>query len=69
MYQITNHNYDNRRQFVIQNHGFTYQRKYNTNNLELMIQTLQQQVNQMQTQINSLSSDGGGGEDPDIGTM
>ena len=34
-----------------------------------MIQTLQQQDNQMQTHINNLYSDGGGGEDPDIGTM
>ena len=35
-----------------------------------MVQTLQQQVDQMQTHIINLSSDGGGGgEDPDIGTM
>ena len=66
MYQRNNTNNDNRRPYNIQNHYFTYQRKGNTNELELMMQTLQQQVCEMQIQINNLSSGGGGGE---IGTM
>ena len=65
MYQRNNTKNDNRRSYIIQNHYFTYQRKYNTHDLELMIQSLQQQVNEMQIQIKSLgsdSSDGNGGE-------
>ena len=74
MYQRNTTNNDNRRQFVIQNHYFTYQRQYNTNHLDLQIQFMQLQIEQMQTQIDSLSSGGsgdpGGGGDPDgIGTM
>ena len=67
MYQKNNTNNDNRRSYIIQNQYFTYQRKGNTNELELVVQTLQQQVNEMQIQINNLSSGGG---DPDgIGTL
>ena len=57
---------DNRRQFVIQNHYFTYQRKGNN---ELAAQALNIIVADLQTQINNLSSGGGGGGDPGgIGT-
>ena len=69
MYQRNTTKNDNRRQFVLQNHYFTFQRQYNTNHLDLQIQFMQLQVEQMQTQIDSLSSGGGGGGDPDgIGT-
>ena len=54
MYQRNNAKNDNRKNIVQQNHYFTYQRRYNTNNLELMVQTLQLQINDMQTQINSM---------------
>ena len=65
MYQGNNTNNDNRRQFVIQNHYFTYQRKGNS---ELAIQALNVIVSGLQTQTNNLSSGGGG--DPDgTGTM
>ena len=67
MYQRNNTKNDNRRSYIMQNQYFTYQRKGNTNELGIMMQTLQQQVNEMQIQINNLSSCGGGG--PDIGTM
>ena len=67
MYQRNDTNNYNRRSYIIQNQHFTYQRKGSTNELELMMQTLQQQVNEMQIQTNSLSSGGGG--DPDTGTM
>ena len=55
---------DNRRQFVIQNHYFTYQRK---GNHELQIQALNRIVADLQNQINNIntgsgSSGGGGGE-------
>ena len=53
---------DNRRQFVVQNHYFTYQRK---GNHELAIQALNFIVADLQNQINDLStpsSGGGGGE-------
>ena len=70
MYQRNTTNNDNRRQFVIQNHYFTYQRKGNN---ELAVQALSTIVAGLQTQINNLSSGsggGGGGGDPDgIGTM
>ena len=68
MYQRDTTNNDNRRQFVIQNHYFTYQRKGNN---ELAIQALNIIVADLQNQINNLSSgSGGGGGDPDgIGTM
>ena len=63
MYQRNTTNNDNRRQFVIQNHYFTYQRK---GNHELQIQALNIIVADLQNQINNLSSGGGGGG---IGTM
>ena len=68
MYQRHTTNNDNRRQFVIQNHYFTYQRK---GDHELAIQALNIIVVGLQNQIhNSSSGNGGGGsEDPDIGTM
>ena len=58
-------NNDHRRQFVIQSHYFTYQRK---GNHELQVQALDLIVADLQTQIHNLSS-GSGGEDPDISTM
>ena len=67
MYQRNTTNNDNRRQFVIQNHYFTYQRK---GNHELQIQALSIIVADLQNQINNLSSGGGGGGGGgDIGTM
>ena len=68
MYQRNTTNNDYRRHFVIQNHYFTYQRKSNNNDLELMVQTLQQQVNDMQAQINNINSGGSGGDPDGIGT-
>ena len=67
MYQRNTTNNDNRRQFVIQNHYFTYQRKGNN---ELAMQALNIIVADLQNQINNLNSGGGGGGgDPDgIGT-
>ena len=61
MYQRNNTKNDNRKNIVIQNHCFTFQRQYNTNHLDLQIQMMQLQIEQMQTQIDSLSSGGGGG--------
>ena len=66
MYQRNTTNNDNRKSYVMQNHYFTFQRKPNNNDLELMIQTLQQQVNDMQIQINNLNS--GGSSGGDVGT-
>ena len=66
MYQGSTTNNDNGKQFVIQIHYFTYQRK---GNHELAIQALNTIVADLQNQINNLSSGGGGSEDPDIGTM
>ena len=66
MYQRDTTNNDNRRQFVIQNHYFTYQRK---GNHELHIQALDIIVADLQNQINNLSSGGGGGGGGDIGTI
>ena len=69
LYQRNTTNNDNRRQLFIQNHYFTFQRQYNTNNLELMVQFMQLQIDQMQTQINDLSSSNPVNNDPDgIGT-
>ena len=63
-------NNDNRRQFVIQDQYFTYQRK---GNHELAIQALNIIVTDLQNHINYLSSTGndggGGGDDSGIGTM
>ena len=59
---------DNRTQFVIQKHYFTYQRK---GNHELAIQALNLVVVDLQNQINNIntgSGSSGGGGDPDIGT-
>ena len=66
MYQRNTTNNDNRRQIVIQNHYFTYQRKGN-HELELMIPTLQQQVNEMEIQMNNLGSDSSAGNGGEIG--
>ena len=66
MCQRNTTNNDNRKQFVIQNHHFTNQRK---GTHELQTQALNIIVAGLQNQINNLSSGGGGGEDPDIGTM
>ena len=52
MYQRNNTKNDNRRQFGIQNHYFTYQRK---GNHELQIQALNIIVAGLQNQINNLS--------------
>ena len=69
LYQRNNTKNDNRKNIVIQNHSFTFQRQYDTDHLDLQIQMMQLQIEQMQTQIDSLSSGGGGGGDPDgIGT-
>ena len=57
---------DNRRQCVIQNHYFTYQRR---GNHELQVQALNIIVVGLQNQINNLSSGGGGGGGGAIGTM
>ena len=67
MYQRNNINNDSRRQFGIQSHYFTYQRKGNN---ELAIQALNIIVADLQNQINNLSSGSGGvGGDPGgIGT-
>ena len=65
MYQRNTTNNDNRRQLVIQNHYFTYQRKCNH---ELQIQALNTIVADLQNQ-NINSSSGGGGGGGDIGTM
>ena len=62
MYQRNTTNNDNRRQPVIQNHYFTYQRK---GNHELQTQALNLIVADLQNQINNLSGGGscsGGGE-------
>ena len=63
--KVTNHNYDNRRTFVLQQHYFTYQRKGSSVELQLQMQNLQTQIDDLQTQINNYHS---GGSD-EIGTM
>ena len=65
MYQRNITNNDNRRQFVIQNHYFTDQRR---GNHELQIQALNTIAADLNNQINNLSSGGGGGGG-DIGTI
>ena len=63
MYQRNTTNNDNRKQFVIQNNYFTFQRKGNN---ELAIQASNIIVADLQNQINNLNSgSGGGGGDPD----
>ena len=69
MYQRNTTKNCNRRQSVIQNHYFTYQRK---GKHELQIHALNTIVADLQNQINNLSSGGGvgsGSGDGDIGTM
>ena len=68
MYQRNQTTNDNREQFVIQNHHFTYQRKGNN---EFAIQGVNITVADLQNQINNLNSGsgGGGGEPDEIGTM
>ena len=66
LYQRNTTNNDNRRQFVIQNHYFTYQRK---GNHELQIQALNLIVADMQTQINNLSGGSGSGGGGELGTI
>ena len=68
MFKGNTTNNDNRGQFVIQNHYFTYQRKGNN---ELAVQALHIIAADLQNQLNNLNSgSGGGGGDPDgIGTM
>ena len=66
LYQWNNTNNDNRRQFVIQNHYFTYQRK---GNHELQIQALSIIAADLQNQKKLSSGSGGGGGGPNIGTM
>ena len=65
MYQRNTTNNGNRRQFVIQNHNFTFQRKGNN---ELAIQALNIIVAELQTQINNLSSNNPPSGDSGIGT-
>ena len=60
MYQRNITNNDNRRQFVIQNHYFKYQRK---GNYELQIQALNFIVADLQNHINNIHT-GSSGSDP-----
>ena len=64
MYQRNTTNNDNRRQFVIQHHYFTYQRK---GNHELQIQALNTIVADLQNQIHNLGSGSSGGNGGVIG--
>ena len=64
MYQGNTTNNGNRRQFVIQNHYFTYQRK---GNHELQIQALNLIVADLQNQINNSSGGGSGSGGGEIG--
>ena len=61
-------NNDNRRSYIIQQNHFTFQRQYNTNHLDLQIQFMQLQIEQIQAQINSMSSNDPPPDDPGIGT-
>ena len=62
MYQRNTTKHYSRRQFAIQNHHCTYQRKGNN---ELAIQALTIIAAGLQNQINNLSSGSGGGGGPD----
>ena len=62
MYQRNTINKDNRRQFVIQNHYFTYQRK---SNHKLQVQAFNIIVTDLQNQINNLTGGDPGSGDPD----
>ena len=64
MYKRTTTNNDHRRQFVIQNHYFTDQRK---NNHELQIQALNLIVADLQNHVNNLSTPPN--DDIEIGTI
>ena len=66
MYQMNTTSNDNKIQFVMQSHYFTYQRK---GNHELQIQALNIIVADLQNQINNLPSGGGSGGGGEIGTM
>ena len=68
MYQRNNTKNDNRKNVVIQNHYFTFQRQYNTNHLDLQIQLMQSKIEQMQAQMNNLSSNNQPPDDSGIGT-
>ena len=65
MYQRNTTNNDNRKQFVTQNHYFTFQRKGNN---EFAIQALNIIVADLQTQINNLPSNNPPPGDSGIGT-
>ena len=65
----TIHKYGNLRTFIIQNHFFTYQRK---GDQELQIQLLNNLAADLQNQINNVTSNGGGGSEPnepEVGAM
>ena len=64
MYQRNTTNNGNRRQFITQNHHFTYQRK---GNHELQIQALNLIVADLQNQISNLSTPPD--DDSGIGTV
>ena len=66
MYQRNTTKHNNRRQFVIQSHYFTYHRK---GNHELQIQALNSIAADLQNQINNLGSGSSGGSGGEIGTM
>ena len=68
MYQRNTTNNDNRRQFAIQNHYFTYQRN---GNHELAIQALHLIVADLQNQIHNINTGPSGSDpnEPEIGTM
>ena len=66
MYQRNTTNNDNRRQFVIQNHHFTYHRK---GNHEVQVQALSIIVADLQNRINNLGSGSSGGNDGVIGVI
>ena len=67
-YQRNNTKNDNRKNTVLQNHYFTFQRQRNTNHLDLQIQFMQLRIEQMQAQINSMSSNNPPPDDPGSGT-
>ena len=68
MFKRNTTNNDNRKHIVPQNHYFTFQRQYNTNHLDLQIQFMQLHIEQMQAQINSMSSNNPPPDDSGIGT-
>ena len=62
----TIHKYDNRRSFIIQNHYFTYQRKFNQ---ELQIQALSNIIADLQNQDNNFTFAGSDPNEPIIGII